>query len=122
MSTPNLNACDPLIQVRLSVIWYVLLLRNCGRFTAKPIAVRLFAALKPCRPIPRTSIDGIDSERGSSEAVVVANRDQAPRSSLIRFELNLVDKTRLMACVRKTFFVVRPAGVTWPLPPESPSS
>ena len=57
------------------------LYRNCGRFTAKPIAVRLAAALKPVIPSSVISIDGISSDAGLSGSVMVPRCDKATRNS-----------------------------------------
>src|SRR5688500_26064 len=92
-------------------------MRNCGRLTAKPIAVRLAAALKPVKPKSPISIDGIACEDGSSAVVVESKRDQERRASLaIRLD-KMLFSTIVAAFVCVGTMVVSPAGVTCP-PPE----
>ncbi len=72
MSMPPLKAWRPFTYDSVLMNWYVLLMRYCGRFTASPMAVRLFAALKPTSPSSLISIDGISSDEVSAALVVVS--------------------------------------------------
>src|SRR4028118_1038424 len=91
-------------------------MRNCGKLTANPIAVRLAAALKPFKPKSSISIEGIASEDGSAAVVVESNRVQAMRASLAILLLKTLFRTSVAAFVLTGTIVVNPGGVTCPLP------
>jgi hypothetical protein len=97
----------------------VLLNRNSGRFTAKPIAVREAEPANPVSPSSGISIDGMVSELGSVADVTVAKRCHETRNSFSTRGVKLLVKNTDIACVRDTFWVVRPGGVTCPMPPCS---
>ena len=73
------------------------LIRNCGRLTANPIAVRLAAALNPVNPKSVTSIDGMACDDGSLAVVFESNRDQAIRASFDNLLLKILFKTIVAA-------------------------
>jgi hypothetical protein len=54
----------------------------CGRFAARPMAVRVAPAFKPCRPSEVICIEGIASARRSEATLARAARRKAKRPSL----------------------------------------
>ncbi len=94
-------------------------MRNCGRLTASPIAVRLAAALNPVNPKSEISIEGIASEEGSVAVVVESKRDHAIRASLEILLDKILFSTRVAAFVFVGTTVVNPGGVTCPPPLDS---
>src|SRR5260221_524562 len=116
-STPNLKAWLPLKYEKLSWTCQVLLLRNWGRLTARPIALRVDPALKPINPSSLISREGISSEEASDALVLVSRREKEKRASLTMLLESVLVSQAAAECCLETFRVVRPGGVTWPVPP-----
>jgi len=81
------------------------------------IAVREAEPANPVRPSSGISIDGMVSELGSVADVTVAKRCHETRKLIQHSRVKLLVKNTDIACVRDTFWVVRPGGLPVPCLP-----